>query len=71
MIRIIWLNTGGNDEYSILIDSQIVKQFCERFKINDMEDLAGKYILCISPLKKSKNDKIYSKIDNIGYIAIK
>ncbi len=66
----IWINTGGNDKISLLVDSSIFSIFLERFKIKEIEDLSGKYILSISKLGKSKNNKIYSKIEDISYLAV-
>lgn len=66
----IWINTGGNDTVSILIDERIHDEFIERFKIKELEDLSGKYVLAISCLKKSKKDKIFSVIEDISHITI-
>lgn len=66
----LWINTGGNDSISILIDEDTKDDFIRRFKIKDLEDLSGKYVLSISRLKKSKNDKIFSIVEDISYISI-
>ncbi|WP_345980874.1 hypothetical protein [Sulfurimonas sp. HSL3-2] len=69
-IESIWINTGGNDTVSILIDEKISKSFLERFKIKELEDLSGKYILAIGKLNKSKNNKIFLKLQNIAYVTV-
>lgn len=66
----IWINTGGNDTISILIDEKIHNNFTQRFKIEDINDLSGKYILAIGTLTKSKNNKIFLKLKDIAYSAI-
>jgi len=66
----IWINTGGNDTISILIDEEMHDIFLDRFKIKELEDLSGKYVLSICKLNKSKNDKIFSKVEDISYISI-
>ncbi len=42
----------------------------ERFKIRELEDLSGRYVLAIGKLKKSKNNKIFSVVENISYVSI-
>lgn len=66
----IWINTGGNDTISILVDKTISSSFTKRFKINDLENLSGKYVLAIGKLNKSKNDKIFLKLNEIAYITV-
>lgn len=66
----LWINTGGNDTISILIEEKFLPQFIERFKINDIEDFSGKYVLIIGKLKKSQNQKIYSILEDISYISV-
>lgn len=66
----LWINTGGNDTVSILIEEEFIKTFLERFKINDIEELSGKYVLNIGKLKESKNNKTYSVLEDISYISV-
>ena len=66
----LWINTVGNDTISILIDDELHDMFIEKFKVKDIEYLAGKYILSINKLNKSKKDKIYSKVEDISYVSI-
>ncbi len=68
--KTFWINTGGNNKFSILIDNQVHDDFIERFKVNELEDLSGKYILVISQLKNSSNNKIYSIPKDISYITV-
>lgn len=69
-IESIWINTGGNNTVSILIDEKASNSFMERFKIRELEDLSGRYVLAIGKLKKSKNNKIFSVVENISYVSI-
>ncbi len=66
----LWINTVGNDTISILIDNELKDIFIERFKVKELEYLSGKYVLSICKLRKSKNDKIYSKVEDISYISV-
>lgn len=68
--KTIWLNTGGNDTISVLIDESFHDLFLNRFKITDLEELSGKYLLTIGQLNKSKNGKVFSKVGDIAYISI-
>lgn len=69
-IESIWINTGGNDTVSIVIDEKISNDFTARFKIKELEDLSGKYVLAIGKLHKSKNNKIFLKLNDIAYITV-
>lgn len=66
----LWLNTGGNETISILIEEEFFSIFLDRFKIKDIEDLSGKYVLIIGRLKESKNKKIHSILEDISYISV-
>lgn len=66
----LWINTGGNDNISILIEAEHLSVFLDRFKVKDIENLSGKYVLNIGKLKESKNNKIYSVLENISYISV-
>lgn len=68
--KTLWINTGGNNSLSILLEEELHDSFFERFRIKDIEDLSGKYILVISKLQNSKNDKIYSKVEDVSYITL-
>lgn len=69
-IESIWINTGGNDTVSIVINEKISNDFTARFKIKELEDLSGKYVLAIGKLHKSKNNKIFLKLNDIAYITV-
>lgn len=66
----LWINTGGNDNISILIEEEFINIFLDRFNVKDIEDLSGKYVLNIGKLKESKNNKIYSVLEDISYISV-
>jgi hypothetical protein len=66
----LWLNTGGNDNVSILIEEKHLSEFMKRFKIKDIEELSGKYVLNIGKLRESKNNKTYSVLEDISYISV-
>lgn len=66
----LWLNTGGRDDVSLVVDEASVGEFGERFDVKSTEDLAGSYVLVFGRLKKSSKDKKYISISDIGYCTI-
>lgn len=69
----LWINSGGYDDCSIVILSEYLDRFFDRFKKykGDIDELNGKYVLCFGLIKKSKNDKFYIKLNDISQIVFK
>ncbi|MCX6076302.1 MAG: hypothetical protein NTW78_05360 [Campylobacterales bacterium] len=68
----IWVNSGGYDDCSIVIENHLQEYFYERFPdYIDVENLNGMYVLCFGEVLKSKNDKFFIKLDDISKIVFK
>ncbi|NYE30390.1 hypothetical protein HDE78_003359 [Rhodanobacter sp. K2T2] len=69
---VVWLNTSGHKGFSVMIETQsAVDAFKKRYSITSLEQLAGAYVLVFAQLVKSgKTDKLFSRVDDIGYIVV-
>ncbi|WP_323591746.1 hypothetical protein [Aliarcobacter butzleri] len=68
----IWINSGGFDDCSIVIEYNLHYEFYKRFpEYTDLEDLNGKYVLCFGEVLKSTSDKYFIKLDDISKIVFK
>ena len=68
----IWINSGGYDDCSIIIENNLQEYFYERFpSYRDIENLNGVYVLCFGEVLKSKKNKFYIKLDDISKITFK
>ena len=65
----IWLNSGGRESISIVVDSSIADEFARRFRFGDLEDLAGAYVLVFGTLKYSSQGKHYLACNDVRYIT--
>ncbi|WP_155646861.1 hypothetical protein [Burkholderia territorii] len=66
----LWLNSGGRQDVSILIQAEIVGELYERFGIDDVEDFAGVYFLVFGYMKRSVRDKYYISVDDLDACVI-
>ncbi len=67
----LWFNSGGNDNISFCLDSQYVDTIFERYHIQDLEDLAGAYILVVGTPRVSLYGKLFCVIDRLEYMALR
>jgi hypothetical protein len=68
----IWVNSGGFDDCSIVIEENLQSEFYERFPdYDDLENLNGKYVLCFGEILKSTNGKYFVKLDDMSKIVFK
>jgi len=68
----IWINSGGNNDCSIIIENNLQEDFYRIFpKYKDIEELNGVYILCFGKILKSQKNKFYIKLDDISKITFK
>lgn len=67
----LWLNSGGRGDISFCIPSNVRAEVLDRFNLEDIERLAGAYVLVIADLRISTNQKKYCIIDEPGQIAIR
>lgn len=65
----IWLNSGERDDVSLCLPTTIQQPFFERFRIQDIEDLVGSYILYLGTLRQSQNGKKYIVIDELVFVT--
>lgn len=68
----IWLNTGKQDDLSVLLSSEQKIELYTRFGIKKLAHLEGAHFLVLGTLQVSKNgtDKRYIKLDDIGYCTL-
>jgi hypothetical protein len=66
----LWLNTGGRQDLSVVVDSSLTDDFTQRFPIQELEDLAGAYVLVFGYLRVSKNAKKYIAVSDISRITL-
>jgi len=68
----IWINSGGYDDCSIIIENNLQEDFYRIFpKYKDLEELNGVYILCFGKILKSQKNKFYIKLNDISEITFK
>ncbi len=67
--NIWWINSGGQNDCSIKIDSNLHNNFWLVFeKYSDLEELNGAYVLCFGWIEKSKKNKYYIQLDDLSKI---
>lgn len=66
----IWLNTGGKSEPSIPIYQDDEQALLQLARADDLEDLAGAYILVLGKLNSSKNEKPFITHSGPLYLAL-
>lgn len=71
MDKSLWFNSGGNDNISFCLDSRYVDAFIQRYGINDLEDIAGAYILVFGTPRVSQNGKLHCVIDGPENMALR
>lgn len=67
----LWLNGGGRGMLSCCIPYELRTQVLGRFRLDDIEQLAGAYVLVIGDLRISQHGKMYCVIDSPNHIAIR
>jgi hypothetical protein len=67
----IWLNGGGRGMISFCIPPEMETQVLDRFRLEDIEQLAGAYVLVIADLRISQNGKMHCVINSPNHIAIR
>lgn len=60
----LWFNSGGREDMSALLDKSFIEETCQRFHVENEEDIAGAYILVLGELRLAKNGKKYVQIDD-------
>lgn len=66
----IWLNSGGQQNVSTAVNAELIPEFNRRFQIEELEDLAGAYVLVFGTLGRSPRDKLYLACNDLRYITV-
>jgi hypothetical protein len=69
--RTLWLNSGGRDTISFCIPAEAQGEIFHRFHIEDLEELAGSYVLVLGELRISQYNKIYCVVESPSHMAIR
>lgn len=64
-----WLNSGGRGDISIGIAGNVRQAFMQRFGVDELEDLAGAYVLVIGKPRTSQYGKKFLIVDDIGLVT--
>lgn len=66
----LWLNSGGVQDLSIVVSGELLGGFVQRFGIDDLEMLAGAYVLVLGRLRVSQFGKKYIAVSDISRMAV-
>ncbi|SDX98526.1 J domain-containing protein [Pseudomonas sp. NFACC08-1] len=66
----LWLNAGGAENVSCVIQAEMVDDFFAAYGLSDEEDLAGAFLILIGSLKVSANGKKYIRLAGLEHIAL-
>lgn len=66
----IWLNSGGRASLSVLLPNDMVDAALGRYRVDDLEQLAGAYLLVIGRARWSQNGKQFCVPDTAQHIAL-
>lgn len=67
----LWLNSGGPGEMSFCLPADHVDAVLDRFRLDDVEDLAGLDILVLGTLQISRNGKMFCVIDDPALVTLR
>lgn len=67
----VWINSGGRDTISFCLKPEMQTEVFQRFHVEDLEDLAGAYILVLGELRVSQYGKMYYSIESPGNLTIR
>jgi hypothetical protein len=66
----LWLNSGGAQDLSIVVSGESSGGFVQRFGLDDLEMLAGAYVLVLGRLRVSQFGKKYIAVSDVSRMAI-
>ncbi|WP_417387307.1 hypothetical protein [Gimesia sp.] len=68
--KTIWFNSGGDwRSFSFCLDKTKVDPVFKKYKIKDLEDFAGAYILVCGNISESGNNKLYCAINSADHLV--
>lgn len=68
----LWLNSGGREAVSVVVDGDLSEVFTARFPWSDLDDFAGGYVLLFGTLRESKSSskKRYIAVNQLEKITL-
>lgn len=66
----LWLNSGGRDAVSVVVDADLGEAFQKRYPIFDPEKFAGSYVLVFGELRLSQKNKLYIAVKELDQISL-
>lgn len=66
----LWLNSGGRDAVSVVVDADLGEAFEKRYPVTELEGFAGSYVLVFGELRRSQRDKLYIAVKELGQISL-
>lgn len=67
----LWLNTGGREHLSVLVEKDIQKDLLAAYGLDGIEDLMGAWVLIVDELQEAKSTKkLYLKPDKAAKITL-
>src|SRR5471030_38910 len=68
----LWLNSGGKGAVSLVVSEPMVIPLCQRFDIDDDEDVAGAYALVFGTLRLAKkSQKKFVPVEDLGFMTMR
>lgn len=67
----LWFNSGRREDMSVLLDRAFIETIYQRFRIEDVEDIAGAYILVLGVLREAANGKKYVLITDPAHFTLR
>lgn len=66
----LWLNSGGRDAVSVVVDADLGETFQKRYPVFDLEKFAGSYVLVFGELRLSQKNKLYIAVKDLSQISL-
>lgn len=66
----LWLNSGGRDAVSVVVDAELGETFQKRYPIFELEKFAGSYVLVFGELLLSRRNKLYIAVKEMDHISL-
>lgn len=66
----LWLNTGSRSSVSFVISTDLVPNFLQRWRVEEIDELAGAQALILTTATISGNGKMYGTISDLRYAVL-
>ena len=67
----LWLNSGGPQQMSFVLQPQHEQELMARYRLRNREEFSGAYILVLGEMNISMNGKMYCRIENLDMVALR